>query len=401
MTGPTRPAGRDERTFCQVAQGDFVLERHPVRAREQLRAWDAADSLVLRHVADLDAASGRVMVLGDDWGAITAGLVAGGTGEVVHVGDSFVSQVAMAANLERNGLDLQRVRSCAARSMPSGPFDLLVVKIPRVLATLDEWLRAVRPSLDPATIVVSAAMTRHLHSSTIEVLSARIGTTVTTRAERRARLALSSVDAPVDGRSSWPRTWHLPLDSAGQGPTVVGHVNAFSAERLDPGTALLLSALAQWRGPMPTRLVDLGCGAGVVGLASAWLDRSLEVTFVDESFDAVASAEDGWDATFADRSRARFMVGDGLALAADAVPLEVGSVDRIVVNPPFHIGHALSDATAWDMFVQSRRALRRGGDIWVVGNRHLGYHVKLKRVFGNAELVISDPAFVVLRAERR
>jgi 16S rRNA (guanine1207-N2)-methyltransferase len=53
------------------------------------------------------------------------------------------------------------------------------------------------------------------------------------------------------------------------------------------------------------------------------------------------------------------------------------------------------------MFTGSRAALRPGGELWVVGNRHLGYHVKLKRVFGNCDVVASNPKFVVLRAVRR
>ena len=53
------------------------------------------------------------------------------------------------------------------------------------------------------------------------------------------------------------------------------------------------------------------------------------------------------------------------------------------------------------MFTGARRALRPGGELWVVGNRHLGYHVTLRRIFGNSELVASDAKFVVLRAVRR
>jgi 16S rRNA (guanine1207-N2)-methyltransferase len=53
------------------------------------------------------------------------------------------------------------------------------------------------------------------------------------------------------------------------------------------------------------------------------------------------------------------------------------------------------------MFADSRRSLRRGGELWVVGNRHLGYHAKLKRLFGNCEVVASNTKFVVLRAVRR
>jgi 16S rRNA (guanine1207-N2)-methyltransferase len=76
-------------------------------------------------------------------------------------------------------------------------------------------------------------------------------------------------------------------------------------------------------------------------------------------------------------------------------------VDLVLNNPPFHSHQATTDATAWRMFTGSRAALRRGGELWVVGNRHLGYHVKLKRLFGNCDVVASNPKFVVLRTVRR
>ena len=74
--------------------------------------------------------------------------------------------------------------------------------------------------------------------------------------------------------------------------------------------------------------------------------------------------------------------------------------DLVLNNPPFHENHAISDATAWQMFVESRDALQPGGELWVVGNRHLGYHAKLKRLFGNCDIVASNAKFVVLRATK-
>ncbi len=417
MTRPARPRG-DRTTGGGVDDGDggdggerslvieggptLELARHPERPRERLRAWDAADVLAIEHLAGESSGlpAGRVGVVGDEWGAITCGLLASGVGDVVHIGDSFVAQQAARANLARNALPMSAVRFLDARTTPAGLLDALVVKVPKSLAAMDEWLRVVRPALPDSIEVVATAMTRHMHTSTLEVLGARIGATRPPQARRRARLALSRVGAPIDTSTRWPRRWQIATDESDAGPTVVGHVAAFAAERLDAGTAVLLEALARHRGPRPTTLVDLGCGTGVVGLVEAWRDEALELVFIDESFDAVASAEAGWRASFGSRE-ARFVIGDRLETVAVGEPLGPGSVDRVVVNPPFHSGHALSDATAWDMFVQSRRVLRAGGDLWVVGNRHLGYHAKLKRILGNVEVVASTPAFVVLRSVRR
>ncbi|MGW3762904.1 class I SAM-dependent methyltransferase, partial [Streptomyces sp. NPDC005131] len=89
------------------------------------------------------------------------------------------------------------------------------------------------------------------------------------------------------------------------------------------------------------------------------------------------------------------VVGDGMA---DVPP---GSVDLVLNNPPFHSHQATTDATARTMFHGARTALRQGGELWVVGNRHLGYHTQLRRTFGNCTTVAGDPKFVVLRAVKR
>jgi 16S rRNA (guanine1207-N2)-methyltransferase len=166
----------------------------------------------------------------------------------------------------------------------------------------------------------------------------------------------------------------------------------FCADRLDIGTRFFLGHLPETRGAR--RVVDLGCGNGVVGTAVALADPQAEVLFVDESFQAVASAEATYRANGVP-GHAEFRVGDGLAgVASD-------SVDIVLNNPPFHSHQATTDATAWRMFSGARRVLRPGGELWVVGNRHLGYHVKLRRLFGNGEVVASDRKFVVLRAVKR
>jgi 23S rRNA (guanine1835-N2)-methyltransferase len=42
--------------------------------------------------------------------------------------------------------------------------------------------------------------------------------------------------------------------------------------------------------------------------------------------------------------------------------------------------------------------LKVDGELWVVGNRHLDYHIKLKRWFKRVELAASNTKFVVLKA---
>ena len=123
------------------------------------------------------------------------------------------------------------------------------------------------------------------------------------------------------------------------------------------------------------------------------------VTFVDESYRAVASAQATFRANLGPERKAHFVVGNGLFDLANGRPATVG-FDLVLTNPPFHADHAISDATAWQMFVESRDALRSGGELWVVGNRHLDYPAKLRRLFRTCDIIASDKKFMVLRSTK-
>ncbi|MEU6530705.1 methyltransferase [Streptomyces sp. NPDC046928] len=372
--------------------GDLALTRFPEDPRDRLRAWDASDEYLLAHLAEQDVPlSGTVVAVGDRWGALVTALAAH---RPTQITDSWLAQEATRANLARHGVEPGTVRLLTTQDPPPERVDVLLVRVPKSLALLEDQLLRLAPSVHEGTVVVGAGMVREIHTSTLELFERILGPTRTSLARRKARLIFCtpepSAEPPVN---PWPRTYTLPDGvGAASGSTVVNHAGVFCADRLDIGTRFFLAHLPGGRGPR--RVVDLGCGNGVVGTAAALANPEAEVLFVDESFQAVASAE----ATFKANGvpgHAEFRVGDGMAGVPD------GSVDLVLNNPPFHSHQATTDATAWRMFTGARRALRPGGELWVVGNRHLGYHVKLRRLFGNSEVVASDPKFVVLRAVRR
>ncbi|GAB2721088.1 methyltransferase [Kitasatospora kifunensis] len=403
--------------------GDFQLTRFPEDPREQLRAWDAADEYLLRHLhgdqpqpqpaRDAEAAPeapapeapapaapvqpvelrGTVVVLGDRWGALGTVLAASRPdAELVQLGDSYLAQQATRANLVRAGLAPDAVRLLAGTEEPPERIDVLLIRVPKSLALLEDQLHRLAPALHPGTLVLGTGMVTEIHTSTLQLFERIIGPTRTSLAVKKARLIFCTPD-PEQARPAnpWPLRYALPGDLGPlSGGTVVNHGGVFCAERLDIGTRFLLQHLPTRHGR--ERVVDLGCGNGIVGTAAALANPEAELTFVDESFAAIASARETFRAnTPADRP-AHFQAGDALAA------LPAASVDLVLNNPPFHSHQATTDATAWRMFTGARRALRPGGELWVVGNRHLGYHVKLRRLFGNCQTVAGNPKFVILRA---
>ncbi|MEU5042642.1 methyltransferase [Streptomyces griseorubiginosus] len=372
--------------------GELALTRFPEDPRDRLRAWDASDEYLLRHLAaERVALSGTVVVVGDRWGALVTALA---THRPVQITDSFLSQEATRANLARAGVAPGTVRLLTTQDPPPDRIDVLLVRVPKSLALLEDQLLRLAPAVHADTVVVGTGMVKEIHTSTLQLFERILGPTRTSLAEKKARLIFCTPEPSLERPANpWPYGYALP-DGVGavSGRAVVNHAGVFCADRLDIGTRFFLQHLPAGRGAQ--RIVDLGCGNGVVGTAVALGNPEAEVLFVDESFQAVASAEGTYKANGAP-GRAEFRVGDGLTGVPD------GSVDVVLNNPPFHSHQATTDATAWRMFAGARRALRPGGELWVVGNRHLGYHVKLRKLFGNSRLVASDPKFVVLKAVRR
>ncbi|MFJ4188005.1 methyltransferase [Kitasatospora sp. NPDC089509] len=423
MNPQTTPASSPSATTFATPWGTLDLTRFPVDPRERLRAWDAADEYLLRHLAgETDSAGGaatelagrRIVVLGDRWGALTTALATApsaesatepSTGpapapapyEPVQISDSHLGRQATRENLARAGAAVDEARLLTTRDTPPERIDVLLVRVPKSLALLEDQLHRLAPAIHPGTVVIGTGMVTEIHTSTLQLFEKVLGPTRTSLAVRKARLILCTPDPALDrGPNPWPHRYALPSDiGAAAGRTVVNHAGTFCAERLDIGTRFFLAHLPT---PAPgDRVVDLGCGNGVVGTAAALAGPGAELLFVDESHQAVASAEETFRTNLGPDAPAEFRTADAL----DPAVFAPGSVDLVLNNPPFHSHQATTDATAWRMFTGARRALRPGGELWVVGNRHLGYHVKLRKLFGNCQLVAGNPKFVVLRAVKR
>lgn len=386
-----------------VPQGDFDLARYPVRKGETLRAWDAADEYLLAHLAETETdLTGTVVIANDEFGALSTAL---SEHQPILWSDSYLSHLGVAANLRRNRLDEGAVVALSSLAELPDPIDVLILKVPKSLALLEDQLRRVVPHLHDGSTVIAAGMVKHIHNSTLELFAKVVGPTTTSLAQKKARLIFCQIgveptSTPDDADDEtaaaaapvqWPRTWELAA-----GITVTNHAAVFSPERLDIGTRFLLDNLP--KGTARGNVIDLGCGNGVIGLIAAMADPDTHVTFIDESYMAVASAEATFRANLGPEREARFVVGDGINQLSDGPPVEAGSVDVIINNPPFHVNHAVGDAVAWQMFVESHAALAPGGELWVVGNRHLAYHAKLTRIFGNCKVSASNAKFVLFRA---
>ncbi len=373
-------------TILNVPQGMFEMRRLPFRKNEKLRAWDAADEYLLQHLSEQVRLQGqsRVLILNDSFGALAIALNAL---RPVVLSDSWLSQQATKLNLDANGLPQNAIQFKNSLDWPAEPFDAVFIKVPKTLAFLEDQLIHLQDLITENTVIIAAGMVKAMPAAVWKLMDKYLGPTKPSLAKKKARLIF--VEASIRQSFETPYPIYYQLENTDY--RICNHANVFSRESLDIGTRFLLEHLP--KNTDAKDIVDLGCGNGVVGLMLAEFHFLSKLYFVDESYMAIASAKETFSLAFPERA-ADYCIADGLT------GFKTESIDLIVCNPPFHQQNTLGSQIALSMFKQSFRVLRKGGTLWVIGNRHLGYHLDLKRLFKVCIEIASNKKFVIWRVNK-
>ncbi len=377
------------RMLFNCPQGAFDLIRLPLRPNELLQPFDAADEYLLTHLAEqgLPKAGSRVLIVNDSFGALAVAL---SDYRPDAVSDSFLSHRATEINLEKNGKTRDSTRLLHSLEPLQGSYDLVLIKIPKTLGLLEHQLISLHGHLQPDAQVILAGMVKMLPGSVWQLAERLLGPTTTALARKKAKLIFAK---PIPRDDPPPNPYPVRYRLENTGFRIVNHANVFSRDSLDIGTRFFLRHLPEGLGR--SEIVDLGCGNGVVGLIAARRNPEAVLHFIDESYMAVASAKENFEAAFGTERKATFQVGDGLKAFSSE------SADLILCNPPFHQQYLQGDQIAVGMFRDAKRVLRRDGELWVIGNRHLNYHAVLDRLFGGCSGVAANPKFVIHKTRKR
>lgn len=387
---------------------DADLQRYPARKNDTLRAWDAADELIISYLFENKTCFKRseVLIVNDNFGALAVNLASQideGSHQLNIASDSFLSRQGILQNMRTNSLDFNRISLYSTVqlweevSMPK--LDLVLIKIPKSLAELEFQLNCLRKFIHADTQIIAGGMTKTIHNSTLKLFERYIGQTKTSLAKKKARLIFAIVDEAntVIPDLNWNLTsYSLPAGLIdGIQPKITSYPGVFSHDKLDMGTRLLLENL-HVDAIKAERILDLGCGAGVIGIVASLVNSTARVSFVDESLLAIKSAQ----------ANARHLLTDRLDklqfAATDCTDgIEDDSQDLVLNNPPFHERGGRTHQVSRSMFVGAKRVLRSGGSLLIVSNRHLGYHKVLETIFDNCQLIASNAKFVVLRSINR
>ena len=361
------------------------LRRWPDLEGPDLPAADAADRLILDESASARAGVGpdELVVIGDGYGALALGAAADGAlGIRVHQ-DAVTGELALAENAGRCGL------GGTFRSLPLDA-DLLdgarvvLLRLPRSLDALRDLAGLVAAHASPDVVVFSGGRLKHMTPAMNDVLREHFDRVDVTHARQKSRVLVAQ--GPHDGRDPVPRR------ETHDGIVVCAYGGAFAGASIDIGTRFLLEQLPPLSAGDPPA-VDLACGNGVVAAALALRHPELRVYACDQSAAAVASATATVEANG---------VGDRVEVARDDMlrSRPDASATFIALNPPFHVGSAITEGVAPRMFADAARVLRPGGELWTVWNSALQYRPTLERLVGPTRQIARNAKFTVTASTR-
>jgi 16S rRNA (guanine1207-N2)-methyltransferase len=268
---------------------------------------------------------------------------------------------------------------------PSGPFEVALLRLPKARDEQQMAAHACLSVLAPGGRLVvyggndegirsAAAMVRRL-CGTAETLAAR-GHGRVVAAVRAADL--SGLRATL---AAWRSTTMLQIGGVSRAWT--SYPGIFAADRIDEGTALLIGALPPLR--TEARVLDYGCGSGVIGAAAAASVPGIRLDLLDSDSAALEAAH-------ANVPGARTVLGTSVRDVRDV------HYDVILSNPPLHQGVAEDHTLLERLIADAPAHLKPDGVLQIVVQRRIPLDRLLAARFATVSVVAENGRFRVWRA---
>ena len=349
---------------------------------------DHASFLLAQHV---HASAGDVVVLMNGGnGLVGAALSRAGTAARIILSDRNV----LAAEATRRTLDASDARNAevivgqGAFGLPTDVVaDVVAIRIPHEKPALAHLVRDAFSILKTGGQCYIAGATNEGAKSAAKMMEEIFGNARTLATDGGHRVVLSIKNSAGFLPYEHVDFHELVVELNSARHTFFTRPGVFSWNSLDEATGLLAEHMDI---RASDRVLDLGCGYGVLGTIAGGIAREHPITMLDVDSEAVRSA--ARSAQAAGLANARVMGSD----IAAAVLHE--QFDVVITNPPFHVGKSTDLSVPIQFIYDAWKVLAPGGRLNLVANRTLPYETAIKYLFKNITSVHNGKRFKVLSA---
>ena len=352
----------------------LVIDRYDSIAVPNLRAWNAADEMLVDYFDEIsDSNKAAPIILNDRFGFLSAHLHASSPKTYCHL-RSQLDRINK--NLIHLGFEIHDV-------LPLLPFDewpqsqVVLLQMPKSLEFFEWLLMKSAQTLTQDGQMVVGFMTKYFSDAFLKVAGKYFSKIEQSKAQKKARLLILKSPLPIE---SIPKS-KTEIDF--EGFTFQQYPGVFSKDRIDSATQFLLEHIQL---NAEKNILDFACGNGVIASILKSRYPHIRVCAADDFTMAVESA------------KLNLSVSDEVIWTNGWSNLEDRKFDIIVTNPPFHFEYEVNLMLPIQMMLDAHDHLIPGGLLWIVSNRHINYKAQLEKKFRIVEIVHQNKKFEITRA---
>jgi len=185
--------------------------------------------------------------------------------------------------------------------------------------------------------------------------------------------------------SEWIETYDVTVkDITFKVATIPG---VFSFGALDGGTDLLLNNMFH---KLEGRVIDFGCGSGVIGVYTKLLNPEILLEMVDINLLALICAE----------KTCELNAIDGKVYPSNGWSEVKGRVNGVVTNPPFHSGVSTEYLTTEGFIRESKDKMTKHAPLLLVANSFLRYSEVIEKTFERCDVLAENTKFKIYKTFR-
>lgn len=352
------------------------IVRVPESTNNSLRAWSAADELLIHQLEETDTAP--LVIYNDSFGYLSSHAAPRKTFAAL---DAKSQVKATLENFSNNSISGDHFEAVSLLEPLSEKVETGLLKIPKSLELFELFLSHFVKNSNKDATLYCGFMTRNFTKQLLEIGAEYFDEVEQSLSKKKARVLILRKPKVVSEKTM--------IKSIEFGESEIKqYYGVFSSRHIDYATQFLIENLEP---PEEVKSVlDLASGNGIIAKEVQKLFPDANIALVDDSQLAIESSK-----LNVKGENVSFFHNNNL----EDIPSN--SLDYVVSNPPFHVEYEIDISLPLRLFRAVEKKLVNEGKFQLVANSHLNYKPHLEKIFKRVSVVFDNDKFVVYSCYKR